>query len=171
MDQLIQLLFRILALPIAFLIGWTTERNHLRSLDEREQANRGMIVTNVKRVARPQTVTGATLVIGHVVIATDYWKSFVSRLRNLVGGEAKSARTLMLRARREAMVRMLDHARAFGAREVWNVRFEFCNISMMNGQTGAMQVEILAYGTAVVREPQTSQPAPTQPARAQVPVR
>lgn len=169
MDALIQLLINVITLPIAFVVGWHTERSHFRRLDQREQECRGVIVTNVKRVPRPDLCTGSTMVMGHVVIATDYWKSFVTRLRNLVGGEMKSAQKLMVRARREALLRMIDHARAYGANEVWNVRFEFANISMMSGNRGAMQVEILAYGTAVVRQPQPSQPAPTRPAQAPVP--
>ena len=85
------------------------------------------------------------------MIATDTFKSWVTRLRNLVGGEMRAARSLMLRARREALLRMLREAEAGGATEVWNVRYEFCSISMMRGSTGAMQVEMLAWGTAVRR--------------------
>ena len=71
----------------------------------------------------------ALLVIGQVVIATDYYKTFVTQLRNLVGGEMKSAMSLMSRARREAMVRLLEQARTRGATEVWNVRLQFTSIS------------------------------------------
>ena len=68
-----------------------------------------------------------------------------------MGGEMKSAQKLMNRARREALVRLLEQADRRGATEVWNVRFGFSNISQMRGRRGAMQVEILAWGTAVRR--------------------
>ncbi len=52
--------------------------------------------------------------MGSVVIATDYFKVFAAGLRNLFGGEMKTYRTLMGRARREAIVRMLEQAQELG---------------------------------------------------------
>ncbi len=158
MDVIISIVWQIITLPIAFLIGRFTEKRHLRSLDARESAAKGFSVTNLKRVADPDSVTASRMVIGHVVIATDYWKSFATKMRNIIGGEMKSAQSLMTRGRREALMRLVENAKRFGADEVCNVRFEFSNIAMMRGRRGgAMQVEILAYGTAVVRGPR---PAP-----------
>lgn len=143
--------------PFAVLIllglfaGRFNEQRHFRSLALREAERMGMVVNNLKCVYDPQSVRDARMVMGNVVIATDYLKTFLMSLRNLVGGEARSAIRLMERARREAILRMLDEAAALGATEVWNVRLEFCNIAMMKGKKGAMQVEVLAYGTAVRR--------------------
>ncbi len=155
MDTLIALIWQLIALPTAFFIGRFTERRHLRDLDERESRSGDIIVTNLKTIADPASVEGGRMVIGHVVIATDYWKSFATRMRNLVGGEMKSAQSLMIRGRREALMRLIENAREYGATEVYNVRYQFSNISMMRGSKGgAMQVEILAYGTAIVRRSQ-----------------
>lgn len=161
MDTILSIIWQLIALPIAFFVGRFTEGRHIRSLDERENHSRDVLVTNLKTTPDPGSVSGSRMVIGHVVIATDYWKSFATRLRNIVGGEMKSAQTLMIRGRREALQRLIENARQLGAAEVVNVRYEFSNIGMMRGRNGggAMQVEILAYGTAIVRQPDRGTPA------------
>ncbi|MCB9853411.1 MAG: heavy metal-binding domain-containing protein [Phycisphaerales bacterium] len=140
-------------LPVIWsVIGYMTEKKHLQSLDEREAAARDIVVTNLKTVANPESVQRAQLVAGNVVIGTDYFKTLVTNLRNLVGGEMKAAQRLLTRARREALLRLLDEAREMGATEVWNLRYQFCNIQQMSGNKGAMSVEIYAYGTAITRK-------------------
>lgn len=143
----------LLLIGFGFFVGGWRERSHLRALDLRETAASDVTITNLKTIPRPETVTGARLVSGNVVIATDYFKTFATQLRGLVGGELKAAQSLLLRARREALMRMVDDAREFGAAEVCNVRFQFCSISQMSGKKGAMSVEMYAYGTAVIRRP------------------
>jgi uncharacterized protein YbjQ (UPF0145 family) len=151
-DQLIQLVIQLVLLPVAFFVGRFTEGRHLNSLALREREVAGLRVCNLKRVADAASVEEAVMVSGQVVIATDYYKSFATKLRNLFGGEMRSAQSLMLRGRREALLRMLLEAKGMGAQEVWNVRYGFCNISSMRGNRGAMQVELFAYGTAVRRK-------------------
>lgn len=151
MDTLIELGVRVIGFIVGFFVGGFNERRHERRLDEREAALDDMLVTNLKRIDQRAPIAGATLVIGQVVIATDYYKTIMTQLRNLVGGEMRSALSLLTRARREALVRLLESARAHGATEVWNVRFQFTSISQMRGKQGAMQVEMVAYGTAVRR--------------------
>ncbi|MGB9837578.1 YbjQ family protein [Methanothermobacter sp.] len=68
-------------------------------------------------------------------------------LRSIVGGEIKEYVTMMEHSREEALERMLDHARELGANAVISVRFDSDSISDI------MQ-EILAYGTAVIVEPE-----------------
>ncbi|MAG56556.1 MAG: hypothetical protein CMJ83_09725 [Planctomycetes bacterium] len=137
---------------LGLLVGGSKERRHFRELAEREKRLSHIRVCNLKRVTAPDEVEDAHMMLGSVVIATDYFKSFATGLRNLVGGEMRSAVSLMNRARREALLRLLEQAEARGASEVWNVRFGYSNISQMRGRSGgAMQVEMLAYGTAVRR--------------------
>lgn len=151
MDSLIELILRVVGIVVGFFAGGFNERRHLRSLEERERQLASIRVCNLKRVTDPDQVVRAEMVLGQVAIATDYFKTFATSLRNLVGGEMGSAQSLLLRARREALLRMLEEAQGLGAVEVWNVRFGFSSISMMRGSQGAMQVELIAYGTAVVR--------------------
>jgi uncharacterized protein YbjQ (UPF0145 family) len=154
-----QLLMSIwpIALPVLGIlilgvgVGGYNERRHLRDLAAREQAVRHIRVNNLRHVTDADAVAAAGLVMGNVVIATDYFKSFATALRGLVGGEMRAAQMLMTRARREALLRLLEQAHAGGATEVWNVRFGFSNISQMRGKRGAMQVEVIAWATAVRR--------------------
>jgi uncharacterized protein YbjQ (UPF0145 family) len=141
-----------LLLGFGIFVGGYRERRHITSLDRREAETKHVLVTNLKRIPDEERVDRATLVDGEVVIATDYFKSFATAMRNLFGGEMRAAQSLMTRARREALLRMIEQAQALGAQEVWNVRFAFSNITQMSGNKGAIAVEIYAYGTAVVRK-------------------
>ena len=152
-DQIVSLVVFGVLLLIGVSTGGVQERRHFRSLARRERALSHVRLDNRKRVDAPDTIANATLVMGQVVIATDYFKTFATQLRNLVGGEMVGAQRLLTRARREALLRMQESAVTLGATEVWNVRFEFCNVSQMRGRAGAMQVEMVAYGTAVIRRP------------------
>ncbi len=132
-------------------MGGYIDRRHLARLTRRELATSYIRVCNLKHIHAPESVCDAVMVMGQVVIGTDYFKTFVSRLRNLVGGEMRAAQKLLVCARREALLRLVEQAQDIGATEVWNVRFAFSNINQMRGNRGSMQVEMLAYGTAVVR--------------------
>lgn len=133
------------------LIGRLNDRKHLKSIEARERALSGILLDNRKRVYDPDSVELAVLVQGQYVAASDYFKAFATKLRGLVGGEMLSIMTLMERARREALLRMVEQAQAQGATEVWNIRMETSNISQMAGKKGSAQVELIAYGTAVRR--------------------
>lgn len=144
-------LFVATMLVMGFFVGGILERRHLGRLDAIERDHQDVLVTNLKRVPSPETAEASTMVLGQVVIATDYFKTFATLLRNLVGGEMRAANRMMQRGRREALARLVEDARRIGATEVHNVRFGFSNVNQMNGRHGAMQVEILAWGTAVRR--------------------
>ena len=55
----------------------------------------------------------------------------------------------MERARREALLRMVESAKGMGANAVANVRFETSNIGNMRRKRAAAMVEMYAYGTAI----------------------
>ena len=138
-------------LVVGLMAGRLIEAAHLRSLDAREYALDDIGISNLD----PQHAADAVEVIGYVdgqaVIAADRFKVFLSMVRKFFGGEMKSLVTVMMRARREAVVRMLEDAHARGADQVWNLRIETSTISRQDGngrQTSAM-AEVHAYGTAV----------------------
>ena len=141
----------VVLLFCGIVIGGMRERKHLKSLDTREKELASVTVCNLKTIPAPSDASDAQMVMGQVVIATDYFKSLATSLRSLVGGEMRVANTLMLRARREALLRMQEQAKRRGCNEVYNVRFGASAISQMSGKRGAMQVEVLAWGTAVKR--------------------
>ncbi len=137
---------------LGYVVGRWREQTHLESLATREATLGHIVMTDLKTIAGPGEVSGANLVMGEAVIASDYFKTFATQLRKLVGGEMKSMQSLVDRARREAIVRMLEQADRGGATEVHNVRLETSNIrSATSGSKGAISVEMLAFGTAIVR--------------------
>ena len=145
---LVQIIFALIPVLVCFLIGKGIEMHHFKRLTEREQQLSGIIVTNLKTVPLQYENAQPILVMGSAVIATDYFKVFAAKLRMLFGGEMKSYVTLMERARREAMVRLLEQAAGQGASAVWNIRYE---TSTTHGQQRKKPggVEVLAYGTAL----------------------
>ena len=146
MGGLIQILIPVFMILLGLFAGKWIEKRHLRSLDVKEQELKDVLVCNLRRLPAHLKAGECFLVIGSVVIATDYFKVFAAVLRNLFGGEMKTYRSLMRRARREAIVRMLRQAKERGAYGVWNIRFETATIQ---GKRRPGGVEVLAYGTAV----------------------
>ncbi len=128
-----------------YLVGRSRERSHFRELEERERALSHLIVHDLDDLESRSDVRGAVIVFGEAVIASDYYKTFASSLRAIVGGEVKSLGTMLARARRQALVRMLEDAEARGAHSVINVRLETSDIG--GGQ--APVSEVVAYGTAL----------------------
>ncbi len=152
MFTVIMTLFPFALIGLGYLVGHWREQSHLKSLAVREEALGHIVVTDLKTVADPETAASGCMVMGEAVIATDYFKSIATQLRNLVGGEMKSMQSLVDRARREAIVRMLEQADRAGASEVHNVRLETSNIrSATSKKKAAISVEMLAFGTAIVR--------------------
>jgi uncharacterized protein YbjQ (UPF0145 family) len=140
-----QLITVLVILAVGFCAGKFFEIRHIRRLKEREQELSSIMINNL-RSFQGVDAKQAFLVLGSAVIATDYFKTFVSGFRNIFGGEMKAYRSLMGRARREALVRLLEQAHAAGADSVWNLRYE---TSTIQGKKRAGGVEILAYATAV----------------------
>ncbi len=148
MVEIFRILFPFLLVLIFMLIGKGMELHHYRRLEEQEEEFKDFIITNLKTIPPQLEDRQAFLVIGSAVIATDYFKVFAAGLRTLFGGEIKSYVTLMERARRQAVLRMLEQAAGQGASIVWNVRYE---TSTIQGQQKKKPggVEIIAYGTAL----------------------
>jgi uncharacterized protein YbjQ (UPF0145 family) len=141
----------VVLLVLGFTVGRVREHRHFAALVRRERQFTDIGIVNLRSVRSPETVRNAVLVSGDAVIATDYFKGFAARLRNLVGGEIRSYETLMERARREATLRLLQKARDIGATEVWNVRYGTSNIMSAGRHSPGVSVEVFAYGTAIVR--------------------
>jgi len=149
LEVLIQILPVLLLLALGFSVGGFVERAHIKRLNERESEMRAMLVTDLRRIPAGASTDSSGLVTGEVVIASDYFKTFMAKLKGLFGGELPTFQSLLTRARREAVVRMMDRARAMGANRVINVRFETSNIGVMQRKRAAAMVEVYAYGTAV----------------------
>ncbi|MBS4019650.1 YbjQ family protein [Azonexus hydrophilus] len=140
------ILFLVLLL-LGYVFGQRAEKRHFKSIIEREQTLRDILVFSERRIPDEDQLEGI-LVSGNVVISVDFFKRFVAGLRNLVGGRVSSYESLLERARREAILRMKDAARRKGATAVWNLRLETASI-YKGAQNAVGAVEVVAYGTAV----------------------
>jgi len=108
-----------------------------------------MIVVTANRVSGKRTVRTLGLVRGNTIRARHIGKDIMAVLRNVVGGEVSEYTKLLAESREQALDRMVDEARGLGANAIISLRFQ---TSMIMG--GA--AELLAYGTAVVVEDETT---------------
>ncbi len=135
---------------LGLVVGTASERRHFRSLERREASLSSMLVTDLRAYSPDHDPsTRPSLVTGEAVIATDYLKTFLAGLRNMLGGEVRSYLTLVNRARREAMLRMLESARGMGYDAVCNVRLEPADIGgSSSSKKGVPMAAMVASGTA-----------------------
>ena len=110
-----------------------------------------LFVVTTRRLPDYDRPPRTQLVRGNVVISVDYFKRFVAYLRMIFGGRVHTYESLIDRARREAILRMQERARALGAGKIFNVRLETSSISKGRRETIG-SVEVLAYGTAVIEQ-------------------
>ncbi len=105
-----------------------------------------MIVVTTENLTghRVREVKGACF--GVVVRSRGLGGNIMAGLRSIVGGEIKEYTAMLEEARRHAIDRMVQNASLMGANAVVMMRFDSSEI----GQTMS---EIVAYGTAVVVEP------------------
>lgn len=136
----------ICLLALGFFLGGMNERNHFKRIERAEAELAHIRIVNLKR-APSKAQPGGALVTGNVVIAIDYFKRIMAALRMVFGGELRSYQSLLLRARREAIIRMKRDADEYGADMIYNVRLEFSAVGSQPQRIGG--AELLAYGTAV----------------------
>lgn len=136
-------------LAMGYGFGRYAENRHYRSIIKREKELSRIVAVAQRFPPVTATPYKVELVTGSVVISIDYFKRFLAGLRNLIGGRIKSYETLLDRARREAMLRMKEHADKLGAEMIFNIKLETSSIFKgRKNQVGS--VEVLAYGTALI---------------------
>src|SRR5919201_6726226 len=106
-----------------------------------------MIVTTAPFVAGHRVAETKGHVFGLVVRSRGLSGNIMAGLRSLGGGEIKEYTELLEDTRRHAIDRMVQNATAMGANAITMMRFDSSEI----GQTMS---EIVAYGTAVVVQPE-----------------
>jgi uncharacterized protein YbjQ (UPF0145 family) len=151
------LIFFLILLAVGFFFGRANEAAHLKRLETAEHALSHIAVNNLKHIYEP-TEAGGVLVSGNVVVAVDYFKKIIANVKMIFGGKLGMYDSLISRARREAVVRMLREADALGADAVYNVRVEFSAIGAQPQAIGG--AELLAYGTAIKRRSGPISPDP-----------
>lgn len=144
MEVLLPLIFG-LAIPVLMIvvlggIGYFREQSHLRDLAEREQRLPKLAATSSEIAGF--TATSMTLVVGNVVLGSDYLKQFTAGIRAMFGGEVVGFQRVFERAHREAYLRMMEQAVSQNAKGVVNVRFETSTLTSTTS-------EVFCYGTMV----------------------
>ncbi len=101
-----------------------------------------MILTNIESVPGKNIVEHYGVVSGSTVRAKHLGRDFMASLKNIVGGELKGYTELLQDSRAQAVERMTEQAKQFGANAVVNIRFATSSVAQ-----GAS--ELYVYGTAV----------------------
>jgi uncharacterized protein YbjQ (UPF0145 family) len=106
-----------------------------------------VIVTTSEHVHGQRVVRSLGLVRGNTIRARHLGRDIMAGLRGMVGGEISEYTKLMAESREQAVDRMVEEAEALGANAVVMLRFSTSQV--MSGAA-----ELLAYGTAVIVEPE-----------------
>lgn len=106
-----------------------------------------MILTPAAEISGHRLVKTIGLVKGNTIRARHVGKDILAGLKNLVGGEIEEYTKMLAEAREQALDRMVAEAQDKGANAITDVRFATSYIM------GAAS-EIMAYGNAVVIEPE-----------------
>ncbi|HET7644870.1 MAG TPA: heavy metal-binding domain-containing protein [Candidatus Limnocylindria bacterium] len=114
-----------------------------------------MIVTTTPYVAGHRVVESKGQAFGLVVRSRGLAGNISAGLRSLIGGEIHEYTELLEDTRRQALDRLVQNASLMGANAVLSMRFD-------SSELNNSMSEIVAYGTAVVIEPDASAPQPVE---------
>lgn len=106
-----------------------------------------MLVATTEKVAGYKTKQTLGQVFGLVVRSRGIGGNIVAGLRSIVGGEIHEYTQLLEETRKQALDRMVRNANLMGANAVVMMRFD-------SSEIGQSMSEIVAYGTAVIVEPE-----------------
>ncbi len=106
-----------------------------------------MIVVTTEGVAHYRVVETKGQVFGVVVRSRGLGGNIMAGLRSLAGGEITEYTKLLEDARRHAIDRMVQNATVMGATAIVRMQFD-------SSEIGTTMTEVVAYGTAVVIEPE-----------------
>jgi len=140
----------------AYLTGTWVEKRHFASIRAREAACRDFPAISFATLPSEWQVERAGLVSGSTVVSLDYFKRVIAGLRGLFGGRLSTLEPLLERARREAVLRLIESAQSAGYDAVINVRLETSRLAnARGGGQGTAGIEMLAFGTGIQLSPET----------------
>ncbi len=114
-----------------------------------------MIVSTAPFVAGQRVVETKGQTFGLVVRSRGIAGNVAAGLRSIVGGEIHEYTQLLEDTRRQAIDRMVQNATLMGANAVISMRFD-------SSEMAQTMTEIVAYGTAVVIEPDANAAQPRE---------
>ena len=159
-EILIYVVPTVIFLGLGIFVGGWAERRHFRSIIEREASTANMVSTQSKMFIQPQAFKPPRIVCSETVIASDYFKNFLSAFRKFFGGEMKSYNSMMDRARRETLLRLKEQALADGYNAICNVRLEPADVAGSSGAIRKTAVMVSILGTATAYHSELSVVAP-----------
>ncbi len=109
--------------------------------------SRDLLVTTSDALPGYRIVKVLGLVRGNTVRARNFGRDFLAGLKSIVGGEVRTYTAMLAQSREQAIDRLRSHALELGGNAV--VAMRITTSTVMQGAA-----EILAYGTAVVIEPE-----------------
>jgi uncharacterized protein YbjQ (UPF0145 family) len=142
----LEIVFFVALILIGLVCGSFIERKHFLNLDRRERRYRDITLLTAKSTEGLDSYQNSALAVGSTVVAVDFFKTFIAAIMKLIGGELKSYSSLIERARRESVLRMIEaqpQAKCFV-----NVRIETSSVSSTT-KNSVSSVEAFAYGTAL----------------------
>jgi uncharacterized protein YbjQ (UPF0145 family) len=114
-----------------------------------------VIVVTTPYLTGYRVVEAKGQVFGLVVRSRGLAGNIAASFRSLAGGEIHEYTSLLEDTRRQAMDRMIQNATMMGANAILSFRFD-------SSELGGSMSEIVAYGSAVVVEPDSTATAPVQ---------
>jgi len=111
-----------------------------------------MIVVTTPYLSGHRIVESKGMVFGLVVRSRGLGGNIMAGLRSLGGGEIHEYTSLLEDTRRQALDRLIRNATLVGANAILSMRYDSSELS------GTMS-EIVAYGTAVIVEADSSSPS------------
>jgi uncharacterized protein YbjQ (UPF0145 family) len=147
-----ELLIGTALLIVGYIVGTIFQRNHLRSIQEREAFFFKLPAVTMKlKSFVPEShwdqVESARMVVGSVVITPDYFRYFLSGIFDVLGGKVKSYESIVDRARREAILRMKESAPM--ADIIVNTRLQMDTMQPSIPNMPIRPLAVYAYGTAI----------------------
>lgn len=110
-----------------------------------------MIVVTTPYVAGHRVRESKGMVFGLVVRSRGLGGNIMAGLRSIGGGEIHEYTSMLEDTRRQALDRLVQNATLLGANAILSMRFD-------SSELASTMSEIVAYGTAVVVEPDASAP-------------
>ena len=115
-----------------------------------------MIIVTTPYLSGHRIVESKGMVFGLVVRSRGLGGNIMAGLRTLGGGEIHEYTSLLEDTRRQALDRLVRNATVVGANAIVSMRFD-------SSELGGTMSEIVAYGTAVMVEPDPTVTTPTTP--------
>jgi len=114
-----------------------------------------MIISTAPFIAGHRVAETKGQVFGLVVRSRGLGGNLIAGLRSIAGGEIHEYTSLLEDTRRQAVDRMVQNATMMGANAIISMRFDSSELA------GTMS-EIVAYGTAIVVEPDAGAAQPVE---------